>query len=150
MKSKFLILLFSALFLRCNLPPIIMSISGTVDGTNVNINFDTFASATGTVLTFTNGDGDVLEFKLNPLTVGQINITGNNTLTGTFNVLDANGSMTALQFEDTDVGFINVRGVNGTAPNITNMSADFQVNVKPAGQPTSSLNQGTIVGTINF
>jgi hypothetical protein len=150
MKHKLLMSLLLILLSSCNLPPIIMSVTGTVDGTNLNINFDTFQSAEGGVLTFSNGDGDTLIFKLAPLAPGSVNITGTNTMTGTFNVLSAEGAMTQLQFEDTDVGFININSVSGTPPNVTNMTASFQVNVKPAGVPSSTLNQGSIIGTINF
>lgn len=157
------ILVLALALVQCNLPPPILTSVLSMDlpggaGTSAKQNFTDFRStlaAGNTTLTFTNQDGELLEFKINGLHPGaEYDISGLNKMTGTFKITDQNGQLTILNIQDTGTGFLRVSGMSGTGSNIQGMAAEFQINVQIAGTGEGELNSpnlvGTIIGNIGF
>lgn len=162
MKKVLSILIFALAFIQCSLPPPILTSTLSMDlpsgaGTSAKQNFTDFHAtlASGiTTLTFTNQDGEKLEFKINGLhPAANFDITGFNKMTGTFKITDENGQLTVLNIQDSGAGFLSVSGMSGSGANITGMAASFQVNVEVAtgdGETPTDPTIGTIVGNIGF
>lgn len=148
-----------ALFSGCAPKPLIMQSQYTITlpgdvGTSGKSNFDTFQSSSAgikTALTFTNPDGDVLEFQVSSLATGTYNMGSGTTMTGTLNVNDPNGNIVPVNIQSTDVGFINLDGVTGSGSSVTGLTGSFKVNVQTTSQDASTLpGTGVIQGTFNF
>jgi hypothetical protein len=163
MKKVLSILILSLVLIQCSLPPPILTSTLAIDlpsgaGTSAKQNFTDFRStltAGSTTLTFTNQDGELLEFKINGLNPGaNYDITGLNSLKATMKVTDENGVLTQLNIEDNGTGFLTVTGMSGTGSNITGMAGQFQVNVEIAGSSDEEVispnSVGTITGNIGF
>ncbi len=163
MKKILSLLMLGLLLQACALPPPILTSTLSLDlpsgaGVISNTTFTDFRSSTSnglTTLTFSNEDGDILEFKINGLHSGnQYDITGSNKLAGTIKINDELGQLTQLQVENTGEGFLNVTGMTGGGNNIQALAGSFQVNIQVAGtengntiDPTTT---GTIIGNIGF
>lgn len=147
----------------CTLPPPILTSTLSLDlpsgaGVSSNTTFTDFRSALSsglTTLTFTNQDGDILEFKINGLQPGnEYNMTGSNKMTASLQINDETGQLTQLNVESNGTGFLRVTGMTGSGTNIQGMAGTFQVNIQVAGtdssDPISPNATGTIVGNIGF
>lgn len=162
MKKILLLVLALVMVQRCTVPAPILSATYSLDlpsgaGVQGNPQFtDLQSSSTGgkTKLTFTNSDGEILEFQISGLQPGNsYELSGVNSIVGSMKINDETGQLTLVQFEGTGVGSISVTGLNGSGAAITGMSGSFQSNIQIAGSgqgvggPTGT---GTIIGEIGF
>ena len=163
MKKLLSILLFLLIFIQCNLPPPILTATLSMDlpggaGTSAKQNYTDFTSTLNaglTTLTFSNQDGEKLEFKINGLHAGaNFDIMGLNSMTSIVKITDETGALTILNIEDSGAGFLSVSGLSGSGANITGMAGQFQVNVQVAGgeggENANPSAIGTIIGNIGF
>lgn len=157
MKRILSILLLS--FAACTQAPPIMQITYSLNlpgevGVSSNVYFSDFASSlsgTITTLTFTNADGDVLEFHISGLSVNTFNMTGSNSMTGSFAVADSSGALQPVVINNTEIGFININGISGSGSAITGLSGDFQINIEtPAADGAALGGTGSMTGYISF
>lgn len=160
MKNVIAILpIFVLAMLGCNQPPLIMQSQYTMTlpgeiGTSGKANFDTFqstASGTKTALTFTNADGDMVEFQVTSLKIGTFSVGSGLIVTGTLAVNDPNGNLIAVQYQSSNSGFINIDGISGSGSNITGLTGSFKVNIESnSDDPLAIGTTGVIQGVFNF